>query len=123
MDFIIGFPIVIGPNGLERDAILVVVDRYTKMSRFFAVNTTMKSQELAELLHREIKLKYGIPNGCVSDRGSVFTSQFWSDLCYLNKIHRKLSTAFHPQTDEQTKRMNQTLIQYLRCYASEHPTI
>lgn len=123
MDFIVGFPTVIGPNGLERNAILVVVDRYTKMSRFFAVNTTMKSQELAELLHREIELKYGIPNGCVSDRGSVFTSQFWSDLCYLNKIHRKLSTAFHPQTDGQTERMNQTLIQYLRCYASEHPTI
>jgi len=123
MDFIVGFPTVIGPDGLERDAILVVVDRYTKMCRFFAMNTTMKSQELAELLHREIELKYGIPDGCVSDRGSVFTSQFWSDLCYLNKVHRKLSTAFHPQTDGQTERMNQTLIQYLRCYASEHPTI
>jgi transposase InsO family protein len=59
----------------------------------------------------------------VSDRDSVFTSQFWSDLCYLNRVHRKLSTAFHPQTDGQTERNNQTLIQYLRCFAAANPTI
>lgn len=123
MDFIVGFPAVIAKDGTEKDAILVVVDRYTKMNRFFAVNCTITSQELAELIHQEIELKYGIPNGCVSDRGSVFTSQFWSDLCYINRVHRRLSTAFHPQTDGQTERSNQTLIQYLRCFAAQEPVI
>ena len=71
-----GFPTLVLPSGEEKDAILVVVDRYTKINRFFAVNTEIKSQELAKLLHREIELKYGVPKGCISDRGSVFTSQF-----------------------------------------------
>ena len=123
MDFIVGLPSVVQEDGDEKDAILVVVDRYTKMNRFFVVSLEIKSQELAELLHREIELKYGVPDGCISDRGSVFTSQFWSDLCYLNRVHRKLSTAFHPQTDGQTERSNQTLIQYLRCFAAENPMI
>ena len=123
MDFIVGFPTVTTRNGDEKDAILVVVDRYTKMNRFFAVSSEINSQELAELIHQEIELKYGVPDGCVSDRGSVFTSQFWSDICYLNRVHRKLSTAFHPQTDGQTERSNQTLIQYLRCFAAANPMI
>lgn len=123
MDFIVGLPTVTMRGGEEQNAILVVVDRFTKMNRFFAVSSEIKSQEMAELLHKEIELKYGIPNGCVSDRGSVFTSQFWSDLCYLNRVHRKLSTAFHPQTDGQTERSNQTLIQYLRCFGGANPMV
>jgi transposase InsO family protein len=123
MDFIVGFPPVMGRDGMEKDAILVVVDRFTKMVRFFPVTTEIRSQELAELLHHEIHLKYGVPRGYVSDRGSVFTSQFWGDLCYLMKIQQRLSTAFHPQTDGQTERANQTLIQYLRCFATENPMI
>jgi hypothetical protein len=123
MDFIVGLPPMTTRDGTEKDAILVIVDRYTKMNKFFAVSTDIKSQELAELIHQEIELKFGVPDGSVSDRGSVFTSEFWSDLCHLNHIHRKLSTAFHPQTDGQTERSNQTLIQYLRCYAAENPMI
>lgn len=123
MDFIVGLPALILANGEEKNAILVVVDRYTKMNRFFAVNSEIKSQEMAELIHREIELKYGVPDGCISDRGSVFTAQFWADLCYLNRVHRKLSTAFHPQTDGQTERSNQTLGQYLRCFAAENPML
>ncbi|KAL2114800.1 hypothetical protein VTJ04DRAFT_2114 [Mycothermus thermophilus] len=120
MDFIVGLPAVEGRDGVERDAILVIVDRFTKKCRFFAVSSTMKSQELAELFHQEIELEYGTPDGIVSDRGSVFTSQFWDDLCYLQRVHRRLSTAFHPQTDGQTERMNQTLVQYLRCFVHDN---
>ena len=58
------------------NAILVVVDRYTKISRFFAVNTSMTSPQLVELLHKEIELRYGALRGIVLDRGSLFTSEF-----------------------------------------------
>lgn len=58
------------------DAILVVVDRYTKMNRFFAVDTTITSSQLAELLYREVELRYGALKGIISDRGSLFTSDF-----------------------------------------------
>ena len=113
MDFITGLPEVIY-NGRFVDSIFVVVDRYTKMCRFFPVSTSINAADLAELFHNEIELKYGPPDGIVSDRGPIFTSEFWSQLCYISKIKLRLSTAFHPQTDGQTERMNQTLEHYLR---------
>ena len=118
MDFITGLPEA-QLQGELVDAILVVVDRYTKMSRFFAVKTTITSPQLAELLHREIELRYGAPRGIVSDRGSLFTSEFWSNLCFYSRIKQRLSTAFHPQTDGQTERANQVLEVYLRSFTSD----
>jgi len=121
LDLITGLPPIVDRDGGEKNAILVVVDRYTKMNRFFAVNTTLTSYELADLLHQEIELRNsGAFEGIVSDRGSIFTSQFWSDLCYLTKVKRRLSTAFHPQTDGQTERSNQVLEHYLRCYTADN---
>ena len=60
----------------------------------------------------------GAPQAIISDRGAVFTSKFWSSLCYFLRIKRKLSTAFHLQTDRQTEHQNQTLEQYLRAYVA-----
>lgn len=117
MDFVTGLPQAIF-NGNLVDAILVVVDRFTKWSMFFPVSTTMTAGELAELIHNEVELRFGPPEGIVSDRGSVFTSKFWSKLCYISKVRLRLSTAFHPQTDGQTERINQTLEHYLRCFIS-----
>ena len=59
---------------------------------------------------------HGLPDSIVTDRGSLFTSNFWSSLCYYMKIKRRLSTAFHPQTDGQTERQNSTMEAYLRSY-------
>jgi transposase InsO family protein len=66
-----------------------------------------------------VELQFGPPNGIVSDRGPIFTSNFWSKLCYHSHIHLRLSTAFHPQTDGQTERINQILEHYLRCFIDE----
>lgn len=52
----------------------------------------------------------------MTHRGSVFTSAFWSQVFYLTKVKLRLSTVFHPQTDGQTERQNQTLEHYLRVY-------
>jgi hypothetical protein len=101
------------------DSILVVVDRYTKTARYIPCNKTCTAEELATLFYTEIVCRYGIPKGIVSDRGSVFTSAYWSSFCYEAHMKRRLSTAYHPQTDGQTERQNQTLEQYLRCYCSE----
>jgi transposase InsO family protein len=121
MDFITGLPPV-WVEGKLVDAILVIVDRLTKYSRFLAVSTTITAGELAELFYSEIELEYGNPEGIVSDRGSVFTSEFWSKLCYHSRIKLRFSTAFHPQTDGQTERMNQVLEDYLRCFVDEQRT-
>ena len=54
----------------------------------------------------------------VSNQGSVFTSKFWSSLCYFVGIQQKLSTAFHPQTDSQTERQNITMETYLLAFVN-----
>ncbi|MBW0498532.1 hypothetical protein O181_038247 [Austropuccinia psidii MF-1] len=56
----------------------------------------------------------------VSDRGSLFVSSFWTNLCQQLKIQRDLSTSYHPETDGQTERVNQILEQYLWMYVSYH---
>lgn len=115
MDFITGLPQTIFHDKTV-DAILVIVDRFTKICLFFPVSTRMTADELAELFHNEVELRFGPPAGIVSDRGSIFTSKFWAKLCQLTQIKLRLSTAFHPQTDGQTERTNQVLEHYLRCF-------
>jgi Integrase zinc binding domain/Chromo (CHRromatin Organisation MOdifier) domain len=102
----------------EYDAILVVVDRYTKMARFIPTITNIAAPEFAALFHENIELKYGSPRGIVSDRDTRITSKFWAEICAYSLIKRKLSTAFHPQTDGQTEILNRILENYLRAYTS-----
>ena len=54
----------------------------------------------------------------MSDRGLLFTSKFWSLLCYFLDIKKRLSTAFYPQTDDQTERQNSTIKAYLRAFVN-----
>jgi hypothetical protein len=93
------------------------------MCRFFPVSSSINAAELAELFHNEIELKYGPPDGIVSDRGPIFTSKFWGELCYFSHTKLRLSTAFHPQTDGLSERMNQTLEQYLRRFIDEEQVL
>jgi len=113
MDFIEGLPLSDG-----YDCILVVVDRLTKMSRFIPTLKTDDAPELAYVFLREIFAQHGLPADIVSDRGKLFTSEFWASLCDLLRIKSNLSTAYHPETDGQTERVNQILEQYLRIYVN-----
>ena len=102
----------------EYDAILVVVDRYTKMAKFIPTTTNIAAPEFAALFHENIELKYGSPKGIVSDRDTRITSKFWAEVCTYSLIKRRLSTAFHPQTDGQTEILNRILENYLRAYTN-----
>ena len=104
------------PSSKGFDAILTVVDRYTKMAHFLPCTKTISSQETANLILREIFRLHGLPDDIVSDRGPQFISMFWKYLLKNLGISLKLSTSYHPQTDGQTERTNQTLEQYLRCF-------
>ena len=73
------------------------------MVRYIYIIKTITAVELAELFFNEIVCWYEVSKGIVSDRGSVFTSTFWSEICYHLKMKCRLSTAFHLQTDEQTE--------------------
>ena len=61
---------------------------------------------------------YGLSGSIMSDYGSVFTSKFWFSLCYFFGIKQKLSTAFYPQTDGQTKKENSIVKAYLRAFVN-----
>lgn len=113
MDFIVKLP---KSNGF--DSILVVVDRFSKMSHFMACNEAMDAEQLADLFLKTVIKYHGLPMDIVTDRGTLFTSRFWEALCRRLGIERKLSSAAHPQTDGQSERMNQTLEQYLRAFVN-----
>lgn len=98
------------------DALLVIVDRYTKRARYIPCSKTIDAPAFARLFVKHWFKDQGLPASIVSDRGSIFASKFWSALCYHLRVDRNLSTAFHPQTDGQTERQNQTLETWLRSY-------
>ncbi|MBW0521091.1 hypothetical protein O181_060806 [Austropuccinia psidii MF-1] len=102
------------------DSILVIVDRFSKMAVFIPTMASITSLDLAHLFIKDIFSKHGLPSSIVSDRGPLFVSSFWTNLCQQFQISRDLSTAYHPETDGQTKRVNQILEQYLWMYVSYH---
>ena len=117
-DFIIGLPPSRDRHGNACDAILVILDRFSKYAFYIATTMRLTAEQLAELFCEEIIAHYGAPKSIVSDRGSLFTSAFWESFTGYINTKRRLSTAFHPQTDGQTERQNQFLEQYLRCYTT-----
>jgi hypothetical protein len=116
-DFITGLPPAISRRK-ACDAIFVVVDRFSKMVRYLACTKVIDAPHMANLLYDDVFSKFGFPRSIISDRGSLFTSAWWSTFCHDLTVKRRLSTAFHPQTDGQTERQNQTLEVYLRAYVN-----
>ncbi|MBW0497371.1 hypothetical protein O181_037086 [Austropuccinia psidii MF-1] len=82
--------------------------------------SSITSLDLACLFINNIISEHGLPLRIVSDRGSLFSSSFWTNLCQQLKISIDLSASYHPETDSQTERVNQILEQYLWMYASYH---
>ena len=113
MDFIEGLPASSG-----YDSILVVVDRLTKMALFIPTHKSADTEELVRLFIDRVFSKHGAPRDIVSDRGRHFVSRFWNEVCTALRIKSNLSTAYHPETDGQTERVNQILEQYLRMYTN-----
>lgn len=113
IDFITHLPLSSG-----YDAILVIVDRLTKMKHFLPCHGTCNSEGVARLFLKHVWKIHGLPLSIISDRGAQFIAEFWKHVCKRLGISVKLSTAFHPETDGQTERVNAMLEQYLRSYVS-----
>jgi len=110
-DFITKLPLAQG-----YDSILVVVNRLTKMVHFIPTTEKMLAEGLARLFRDNVWKLYGLPKSIISDRGPQFAVGLMRELNEMLGIKSKLSTAFHPQTDGQTERINQELEQYLRMF-------
>ncbi len=88
------------------DLILVIVDHYTKMTRYLSTKKTLTVVKLAKLFFEQIALRYEILNDIIIDRDSLFINAFWSKICYHVKMKQRLSIIFHLQTDNQTEWQN-----------------
>ena len=113
-DFITGLPPSRGYN-----ALWVVVDRLSKRMHVIPTTEEVDSLGLARLYRDHVWKHHGLPEEIISDRGPQFASKFTKELNRLLGIHSSLSTAYHPQTDGQTERVNQEIEQYLRLFVNE----
>jgi hypothetical protein len=110
MDFITGLP----TTQKGHDSIWVIVDRLTKTTHFLPVKIDFRPPQYAEKYIAEIMRLHGILKTIVSDRGSQFTAHFWEHLHKGLGTSLIRSTAYHPQIDGQTERVNVVLEDMLR---------
>jgi transposase InsO family protein len=113
MDFIIELPTT--QSGY--DSIWVIVDRFLKVAHFISVKTTYKGAKLTGLYIARIVCLHRVPKKIVSDRGTQFMSRFWEKLHEAMDTKLNFSSAYHPQTNVQTERVNQILEDMLRVCA------
>jgi hypothetical protein len=118
MDFITKFP----RTNKQHDFIMVVVDKLTKAAHFIPVKLTHKETKIADIYMREIARLHGIPKTIVSDRDPNVTSNFWKGLFNVFGTNLNFSTAYHPESDGQTKRVNQVIEDMLRMYVMDKPS-
>ncbi len=113
VDMVTGLPT---SNGC--DALLVIVDRFSKAIIPVACNVELSTEGWAQILRDHVYAKHGMPQVVISDRGPQFVSKFMKELYRLLDITPNASTAWHPQTDGQTERVNQEIEKYLRIFVN-----
>ena len=111
---------IIGPlptsNGM--DAIVVIVNWFMKIIRLKATTTNISSEGIVKIYRDDIWKLHGIPRKILSDRGPQFASKFMEEFTRALETKKQLSTAYHPQTDGQTERINQEIGMFLRHYVN-----
>ena len=106
------------PRSNGYNSLLVFIDHFTKMCHLVPCLKTTDLTEFARLFLNNVICLHGIPESIISNHGSIFKSHFWKSLASIIDLKHRLSTAFHPQTNDQTNCMNQTIEQYLRIYCN-----
>jgi hypothetical protein len=108
MDFVEGFPKVGG-----KPVILTMVDRFSKYGHFIALGHPYSTASVAKAFFDGIVRLHGIPTSIVSN--------MWTKLFLLTGTKLCTSSAFRPQTDDQSEVTNKTITVYLRCLAGGKP--
>ena len=110
------------PDSHGYDSVMVVVDHgLTKGVIYCPCTKDIDSEGVAQLFFANVFPRFGLHSKVISDRGPQFASAFARELARLLQYDVALSTAYHPQTDGETERVNQELETYLRLFASNKP--
>lgn len=113
-DLIVGLP-----ESRGFDAIMVAVDRLSKQIHVAPTTGSVNSEGVATIWRDRVWVHHRLQEGIISDRGPQFVSAFTKALHHQLGIKTLASTAYHPQTDGQTERVNQEVEQYLRLWCNE----
>ncbi|KAL5512852.1 hypothetical protein ACEPAH_3250 [Sanghuangporus vaninii] len=106
------------PESNGFNAICVVVDRFSKQIHAIPTTTKLTAEGMARIYRDQVFRLHGLPKKIIHDRGVQFDAKMMKELYKLLHIEGNPSTAYHPQTDGQTERVNQELEQYLRLYVN-----
>ena len=117
LDFVEGLPSFGSAN-----CILVVVDKFSKFAHFIPLRHPFTALSVAKAYMDNVYKLHEMPSSLISDRDQVFTSTFWQELFGLAGMQLRMSSAYHPQTDGQTERVNQCMETYLRCFMHACPS-
>jgi hypothetical protein len=117
MDFIVGLPM----TARKFDSIWVIMDQLSKSAHFIPIRTRYDARKYAEIYIAHVLCLHGVLKTIISDPGSQFVTRFWEQLHASLGTHLIHSSAYHPQTDGQTERVNQILEDMLRACVLEHP--
>jgi hypothetical protein len=116
MDFIEGLPASGSTN-----CILVVIDKFTKLAHFLPLKHPYTALSVAKAFLNQVYKLHGLSESIISDRDPIFASTLWKELFALARVQLRFSTAYHPRSNGQTKRVNQCLKTFLRCFVSSCP--
>ena len=111
IDFVTDLPV----SSRNRDSILVIVDKATRMVHLAPCSKTINATDTGKLLWNTVVKLHGIPRVIYSDRGSQFTASSWRELWRLTGTRLAFSTSYHPQTQGVVERMNSVVSQTIRC--------
>jgi len=98
--------------------IMVVIDRFTKMAHFIGLHENATAKDVADTFLREVWKLHGLPTEIISDMDAKLAVEFWESWCKMLGVKRRMSTAYHPQTDGQAERTNQVLEGYVRTFVN-----
>ena len=96
MDFVTGLPLSAHWKDDSYNSIFIIVDCMTKIVYYKLVKVIINALRLAEVIINMMVQYHDFPDSIISNCGAIFTSKFWSSLCYFLAIKQRLSTVFYP---------------------------
>jgi hypothetical protein len=105
----------------DNDCVFLVVDRFSKIVILTACKKNIIAADIDKIFFKRVWVHFGIPQTIIFDRDNRFLKTFWSSLWSLLENKLTKFTAFHTQTNDQTKVINRMIVHILCMYNSKHP--